>query len=227
MAGAARLLVVHAEPSMRGAIAGALRYAGFVTQAAATGRGAERAIDEFRPDLVVLDVMLPDLDGFEVARALSAARPRTPVILVSERDATRDKIAGLAVADDYVTRPFSLSEIVARVRAVLRRTRGESESVLRFADLVLDERRHEVRRAGEPVELTPREFGLLRFFMLNPHRVLTKHQILANVWEDDFDREPSVVETYVSYLRKKLDRRGPPLIQTVRLVGYALREPAA
>jgi two-component system, OmpR family, response regulator len=221
----ARVLVVDDEASIRGAIADALRRVGFATREAASGGAAVRAVAEFRPDLVVLDITLPDADGLEIASALGAVRPRTPVILLSKRDGTADKVAGLAVGDDYVTKPVTLSELVARVRALLRRTRGDSEGILRFADLVLDERKHVVRRAGEPVELTQREFELLRFFMLNPRRVLTKLQILDSVWCDDSAGDPSVVETYVSYLRKKLDRRGPALIRTVRLVGYALREP--
>src|ERR671936_265573 len=223
-ASAARVLVVDDEPSITDAVATALRYEGFETREVATGRGAEQAIDEFRPDLIVLDVMLPDLDGFEIAQRLRDGRHRAPVIFVTARDATEDKLAGLAVGDDYVTKPFSLVEIVARVRAVLRRTREEEEGVLRFADLVLNEETREVWRGPRSVELTPTEFNLLRFLMLNPRRVLTKRQILDNVWHYDFGGDPNVVETYVSYLRKKLDRLGPPLIQTIRLVGYALRD---
>jgi two-component system OmpR family response regulator len=146
------------------------------------------------------------------------------VIFLTARDATEDKVAGLALGDDYVTKPFSLAEIVARVRAVLRRTRGAEEGLLRFADMVMNEETREVWRGEERIELTPTEFNLLRFFMLNPRRVLTKRQILDNVWHYDFGGDPNVVETYVSYLRKKLDRLGPPLIQTIRLVGYAFRE---
>jgi len=221
-----RVLVVDDEQSITDAVATALRYEGFETREAATGRIAEKAIDEFRPDLVVLDVMLPDLDGFAIARRLRDGRQRTPVIFLTAKDATEDKLEGLAVGDDYVTKPFSLAEMVARVRAVLRRTRAEDdEEVLRFADLALNEETREVWRTDEPVELTRTEFDLLRFFMLNPRRVLTKRQILDNVWHYDFGGDPNVVETYVSYLRKKLDRLGPPLIRTIRLVGYALREP--
>jgi len=221
-----RVLVVDDEQSITDAVATALRYEGFETREAATGRIAEKAIDEFRPDLVVLDVMLPDLDGFAIARRLRDGRQRTPVIFLTAKDATEDKLEGLAVGDDYVTKPFSLAEMVARVRAVLRRTRAEDdEQVMRFADLTLNEETREVWRADEPVELTRTEFDLLRFLMLNPRRVLTKRQILDNVWHYDFGGDPNVVETYVSYLRKKLDRVGPPLIRTIRLVGYALREP--
>ncbi len=225
--GGLRVLVVDDEQSITDAVATALRYEGFETREAATGRIAEKAIDEFRPDLVVLDVMLPDLDGFAIARRLRDGRQRTPVIFLTAKDATEDKLAGLAVGDDYVTKPFSLAEIVARVRAVLRRTREEEDEILHFADLLLNEETREVWRADEPVELTRTEFDLLRFFMLNPRRVLTKRQILDNVWHYDFGGDPNVVETYVSYLRKKLDRIGPPLIRTIRLVGYALREAEA
>jgi two-component system, OmpR family, response regulator len=220
-----RVLVVDDEPSITDAVATALRYEGFETHEAASGRAVEPAIERFRPDLIVLDVMLPDLDGLQIARRLRDGQRRTPVIFLTARDATEDKVAGLAVGDDYVTKPFSLAEIVARVRAVLRRTRGGEEGVLRFADVVLDEETREVWRGGEAVELTPTEFNLLRFLMLNPRRVLSKRQILDQVWNYDFGGDANVVETYVSYLRKKLDRHGPPLIRTIRLVGYALREP--
>jgi two-component system, OmpR family, response regulator len=223
--GGLRVLVVDDEQSITDAVATALRYEGFETREAATGRLAEKAIDEFRPDLVVLDVMLPDLDGFSIARRLRDGRQRTPVIFLTAKDATEDKLAGLAVGDDYVTKPFSLAEIVARVRAVLRRTREDEDEILRFADLTLNEETREVWRSEETVELTRTEFDLLRFLMLNPRRVLTKRQILDNVWHYDFGGDANVVETYVSYLRKKLDRLGPPLIRTIRLVGYALREP--
>ena len=225
--GGLRVLVVDDEQSITDAVATALRYEGFETREAATGRLAEKAIDEFRPDLVVLDVMLPDLDGFSIARRLRDGRQRTPVIFLTAKDATEDKLAGLAVGDDYVTKPFSLAEIVARVRAVLRRTREDEDEILRFADLTLNEETREVWRSEEPVELTRTEFDLLRFLMLNPRRVLTKRQILDNVWHYDFGGDANVVETYVSYLRKKLDRLGPSLIRTIRLVGYALREPEA
>ena len=225
--GGLRVLVVDDEQSITDAVATALRYEGFETREAATGRLAEKAIDEFRPDLVVLDVMLPDLDGFSIARRLRDGRQRTPVIFLTAKDATEDKLAGLALGDDYVTKPFSLAEIVARVRAVLRRTREDEDEILRFADLTLNEETREVWRSEEPVELTRTEFDLLRFLMLNPRRVLTKRQILDNVWHYDFGGDANVVETYVSYLRKKLDRLGPSLIRTIRLVGYALREPEA
>jgi two-component system OmpR family response regulator len=220
-----RVLVVDDEPSITDAVATALRYEGFETREAATGRSAEQEIDSFRPDLVVLDVMLPDLDGFAIARRLRDGRQRVPIIFLTAKDATEDKLEGLSLGDDYVTKPFSLAEMVARVRTVLRRTRAaDEESVLEFSDLLLNEETREVWRGGEPVELTPTEFNLLRFLMLNPRRVLTKRQILDNVWHYDFGGDANVVETYISYLRKKLDRLGSPLIHTVRLVGYALRD---
>ena len=171
--------------------------------------------------------MLPDLDGLEVTRRLRADGIRVPVLFLTARDTVEDKIAGLTVGgDDYVTKPFSLAEVVARTHAILRRTGdgGAEDSRLRFADVVLDEDSHEVWRAGVAVRLTATEFNVLRFFMLNPRRVLSKSQILDHVWHYDFDGDVSVVETYVSYLRKKLEALGPPLIETIRLVGYTLRE---
>jgi two-component system OmpR family response regulator len=226
LGGGARVLVVDAEPVARNALAGAFRHGGFTTREAASGGAAAHAIAEFRPDLVVLEAALPDIDGFALARRLGERRPRTPMIFVTGRNATEDKVAGLAVGDDYVTKPCSVVEVVARARAVLRRTRREDHGVLRFADVLLSESSHEVRRAGGLVDLTPTEFNLLRYFMLNPRAVLTRRQILDNVWDDDVTVDRSVVETYVSYLRKKLDRSGPSLIRTVRGVGYTLREPA-
>jgi two-component system OmpR family response regulator len=223
---APRILVVDDEPSITDAVGTALRYAGFDVRADATGRGALAAASDFRPDLIVLDIMLPDLDGLEVTRRLRGDGVRTPVLFLTARDATEDKVSGLTVGgDDYVTKPFSLAEVVARVRAVLRRTApaAEEDGLLRVEDLVMDEESREVWRNGTPVHLTATEFNLLRYFMLNPRRVLSKSQILDHVWQYDFDGDANVVETYVSYLRKKLDRLGPPIIQTVRLVGYSLR----
>ena len=224
---ASRILVVDDESSITDAVGTALRYEGFDVREEATGRGALAAATAFRPDLIVLDVMLPDLDGLEVTRRLRAEGLRTPVLFLTARDATEDKVSGLTVGgDDYVTKPFSLAEVVARVRAVLRRTSpggGPAEGLLRFEDLVMDEESREVWRDGTPVHLTATEFNLLRYFLQNPRRVLSKAQILDHVWQYDFDGDANVVETYVSYLRKKLDRLGPPLIQTVRLVGYSLR----
>jgi two-component system OmpR family response regulator len=222
-----RVLVVDDEPSIVDAVATALRYEGFEVREATTGRAALAAAQEDPPDLVVLDVMLPDLDGLEVTRRLRADGIRVPILFLTARDSVEDKVAGLTVGgDDYVTKPFSLAEIVARAHAILRRTQGETngDGQLRFADVVLDQDTHEVWRAGNAVRLTATEFNLLRFFLLNPRRVLSKSQILDHVWHYDFGGDPNVVETYVSYLRKKLDRHGPTLIQTIRLVGYSLRE---
>jgi two-component system, OmpR family, response regulator len=223
-----RVLVVDDEANITDLVATVLRYEGFEVQTAATGRDGLKAVEDFRPHLVVLDVMLPDLDGFEVQRRL-ADEARVPVVFLTAKDTTDDKVRGLTMgADDYVTKPFSLEEFVARVRAVLRRAHGRDGSLgttLRFADLELDEERHEVYRAKTPIELTPTEFTLLRYLMLNARRVLSKSQILDHVWHYDFAGEANVVETYISYLRKKIDRFDPPLIHTVRGVGYCLRLP--
>jgi two-component system OmpR family response regulator len=222
-----QVLVVDDEASIVDAVATALRYEGFDVKEAGTGRAALAAAQEDPPDLVVLDVMLPDLDGIEVTRRLRADGIRVPVLFLTARDSVEDKVAGLTVGgDDYVTKPFSLAEIVARAHAILRRTHGETnnDGQLKFADVVLDQDTHEVWRGGAPVRLTATEFNLLRFFLLNPRRVLSKSQILDHVWHYDFGGDPNVVETYVSYLRKKLDQHGPSLIHTIRLVGYALRE---
>jgi two-component system OmpR family response regulator len=224
------ILVVDDEPSIVDAVATTLRYEGFDVSEATNGRTALAKAQESPPDLIVLDVMLPDLDGIEVTRRLRSDGIRVPVLFLTARDSVEDKVAGLTVGgDDYVTKPFSLAEVVARARAILRRTQGDPQASgrLSFADVELDEDSHEVWRAGVPVKLTATEFSLLRFFLLNPRRVLSKAQILDHVWHYDFGGDGSVVETYVSYLRKKLERLGPPLIETKRLVGYVLREPAA
>ncbi len=223
-----RILVVDDEPSIVDSVATSLRYEGFDVEEATNGRSALAAAQERTPDLIVLDVMLPDLDGIEVTRRLRADGIRVPVVFLTARDALDDKLTGLTVGgDDYVTKPFSLAELIARIRVILRRSLGdEDDGVLRFSDVELDEGTHEVRRAGIPIQLTATEFNLLRYFLLNPRRVLSKPQILDHVWHYDFDGEPNVVETYVSYLRKKLEKLGPPLIHTIRLVGYTLREPA-
>jgi two-component system OmpR family response regulator len=225
-AAARRVLVVDDEPSIVDAVATSLRYEGYEVEEAVSGREALAAVAAFEPDLVVLDVMLPDLDGVEVARRLRARGFDTAVLFLTARDATADKVSALqAGGDDYVTKPFSLAEIVARAQAILRRTAGTADGgVLRFADVVLDEATREVSRAGASIELTATEFELLRFLMQNPRRVLSKLQILQGVWHYDFAGNANVVETYVSYLRKKLDAHGPPLIKTVRLVGYMLDE---
>lgn len=224
-----RVLVVDDEQNIADVIAMALRYQGFGVETAGTGREALDAVGSFRPHLMVLDVMLPDMEGFDVAERLGAQRARVPILFLTARDATEDKVRGLTMGgDDYVTKPFSLEELVARIRTILRRTgAAEPESGrLVFEDLELDEDTREVTRAGVPVELTATEYRLLRYFMLNPRRVLTRAQLLDHVWEYDFGGDARVLETYVSYLRKKLDVGGAPaLIQTVRGVGYALRLP--
>ncbi|MGH9076040.1 MAG: response regulator transcription factor [Acidimicrobiales bacterium] len=222
----ARVLVVDDEPSIVDAVATCLRYEGFEVEEATTGRTALAKAQETNPDLIVLDVMLPDLEGVEVTRRLRADGVRAPVLFLTARDSVADKVAGLSVGgDDYVTKPFSLAEIVARARAILRRTLGDGgQGRLGFADVEMDEESHQVWRAGQAVELTATEFALLRFFLLNPRRVLSKSQILDHVWHYDFGGDANVVETYVSYLRRKLDTHGPPLIRTIRLVGYVLRD---
>ena len=221
---AQRILVVDDEPSIVDAVATALRYEGFEVDEATNGREALELVTRQEPDLIVLDWMLPDIDGLEVGRRLRSRGYRTAVLFLTAKDATENKVEALrAGGDDYVTKPFSLAEVVARIQAILRRTSGALPGdVLQFEDLVLDENRHEVYRGGKPVELTATEFNLLRFFMLNPRRVLAKGQILQNVWRYDFGGNANVVETYVSYLRRKLDALGPPLIKTVRQAGYML-----
>jgi two-component system OmpR family response regulator len=224
----ARVLVVDDEPSIADTIATALSYEGFAVESAADGRSALALVEKFRPDLMVLDVMLPDVDGISIARGLRADGVETPILFVTARDAPSDRIEGLtAGGDDYVTKPFTLAEVIARVHAILRRTYGATPATtsrLAFADLELDIDTHEVWRGRESLRLTATEFNLLRFFMENPRLVLSKTQILDNVWHYDFDGDPNVVETYVSYLRRKLDAHGLPLIHTIRLVGYTLRE---
>jgi len=219
-----RILVVDDEPSIVDAVATALRYEDYEVEEAVTGREALSAVARSEPDLVVLDWMLPDIEGIEVGRRLRQQGYKTAILFLTAKDATENKVEALrAGGDDYVTKPFSLAEIVARVQAILRRSAGPLPGdVLRFGDLVLDEDRHEVRRGDVPVQLTGTEFALLRFFMLNPRRVLSKSQILQNVWRYDFGGNSNVVETYVSYLRRKLDALGPPLIKTVRQAGYML-----
>jgi len=223
-----RILVVDDEPNIVDVVAMALRFQGFEVDTAGTGRDALAAVERFRPQVMVLDVMLPDMEGFEVAERLGAQRGHVPIIFLTARDATEDKLRGLSIGgDDYVTKPFSLEELVARIRVILRRTgAGEvDDSRLQFEDLELDEDTREVMRAGRPVDLTATEYRLLHYLMLNPRRVLTRSQILDHVWEYDFGGDARVLETYISYLRKKLDRHGPSLIHTARGVGYALRPP--
>jgi two-component system OmpR family response regulator len=223
-----RILVVDDEPNIVDVISLALRYQGFEVDSAGTGADAIAKVASFRPHLIVLDVMLPDMEGFDVAARLGAQQGRVPIIFLTARDATDDKIRGLTVGgDDYVTKPFSLEELIARIRTVLRRAGlAEAESSrLVFEDLELDDDAHEVMRGGTPIELTNTEYRLLRYLMLNPRRALTRTQLLEHVWDYDFGGDARVLETYVSYLRKKLDAHGPSLIHTVRGVGYALRQP--
>ena len=225
----ARILVVDDEAYITDLVSMALRYEGFEVAAAASGRQALGEAARFDPDLVVLDVMLPDMEGLEVCRRLRAAQGPVPVVFLTAKDATEDKVAGLTVGgDDYVTKPFSLEELVARIRAVLRRTRpAPSPGRLSFADLELDEDTHEVWRQQTPIQLTATEFKLLRYLVRNARRVVSKAQILDSVWHYDFGGNDNIVETYVSYLRRKVDRFDPPLIHTVRGAGYSLRLPSA
>jgi two-component system, OmpR family, response regulator len=227
-----QVLVVDDEPNIRELVQVALKFHGCSVTTAASGREALRQADAARPDLIVLDVMLPDLDGFEVCRRLRAAGNEVPVIFLTARDTSSDTVTGLALGgDDYVTKPFSVEALVARVRAVLRRasraTAGDHSerpgAALRVADLELDEDRWTVHRAGVPVELSPTEFRLLAYLMRHQGLVLTRAQLLENVWGWDYSGASQIVETYVSYLRRKLDPLGPPLIHTQRGVGYSLR----
>ena len=227
----ATVLVVDDDEFIRDLTSSALRIAGFVTTTSSSGLDALASIERQRPDLVVLDVGLPGVDGFEVCRRLRAAGDQTPVVFLTARDADEDKISGFTKGgDDYLTKPFSLEELVARVRAVLRRTGPPqaTPSRLRYADLELDEETLRVTRAGRPVQLSPTELKVLRFLLLNRERVLSKAQILDHVWDYDFGGNAGVVENYISYLRKKIDTEGlPPLIHTKRGVGYVLRKPTA
>jgi two-component system OmpR family response regulator len=219
-----KILVVDDEPSIVDAVGTALRYEGFDVEQAANGRDALAAATRGEPDLIVLDWMLPDLEGIEVGKRLRERGYKSAILFLTAKDAVENKVEALrAGGDDYVTKPFSLAELVARVHAVLRRTTPDGPSdVLRYHDLVLDEARHEVSRDGTRIDLTATEFNLLRYFMLNPRRVLSKGQILQNVWRYDFGGNANVVETYVSYLRRKLHAAGPPVIKTVRQAGYML-----
>ncbi len=225
------VLAVDDEEHNTELIAMGLSIGGMDVVRVGTGREALAQVEKQRPDLIVLDVMLPDLDGFEVARRLrqvEGAGTRVPIIFLTAKDATSDKIQGLKLGvDDYVTKPFSIEELVERVRAVLRRSRGSGpgEHRLAYADLELDEDTREVWRAGDLIELTPTEYRLLHYLLSNARRVLTRDQILERVWDYTFSANASVLETYISYLRQKVDRTDPPLIQTVRGVGYSLRLP--
>ncbi|WP_103379978.1 response regulator transcription factor [Pseudonocardia dioxanivorans] len=224
---AVRVLVVDDEATLSDLLGMALRYEGWDVRTEADGASAVRAAREFRPDAVVLDVMLPDLDGLEVLRRMRADTPDVPVLFLTAKDAVEDRVAGLtAGGDDYVTKPFSLEELVARLRGLLRRsgmTAARQGSELAVGDLTLDEDSHEVRRGDVEVDLTATEFELLRFLMRNPRRVLSKAQILDRVWHYDFGGQSNVVELYISYLRKKIDNGRAPMIHTVRGAGYVLK----
>ena len=224
-----RILVVDDEENITDLVATALRYERLEVEVAHTGRQAMRAVSSFRPHLIVLDVMLPDWDGFEVTKRLAGQRERVPVLFLTARDATGDRVRGLTLGgDDYVTKPFSLEELIARIRAILRRTHESADGSARlvYGDLEMDDDLHQVWRAGRSVELTATEYKLLRYLLANAPRVLTKSQILDHVWNYDFGGDGNVVETYISYLRKKVDRAQPSLIHTVRGVGYCLRLPS-
>ena len=222
-----RVLVVDDEANIAELISMALRYEGFDVRAAHTGTKAVSTAKEFRPDAVVLDIMLPDFDGLEVLRRMRATEPDVPVVFLTARDAVEDRVAGLtAGGDDYVTKPFSLEELVARLRGLLRRSgarQAVASSLLVVGDLELDEDSHEVFRSGEEITLTATEFELLRFLMRNPRRVLSKAQILDRVWNYDFGGQANVVELYISYLRKKVDAGREPMIHTMRGAGYVLK----
>ena len=227
-----RVLVVDDEKSISDLISTSLRFVGFDVRTAATGSEALTVAEEFKPQAVVLDVMLPDLDGFEVCRQLRSEGLNVGVLFLTAKDGMEDKVAGLTIGgDDYMTKPFSLEELVARLRALLRRIGvveiDTDDEKIRFADLELNEATHEVHRAGHLLEMSPTEFQLLRYLLINADRVVSKSQILDHVWQYDFRGDAGIVETYISYLRKKIDSFDPPLIHTVRGVGYRLRLPAA
>jgi two-component system, OmpR family, response regulator len=225
-----RVLVVDDEPSIVDVLCTGLRHHGYDVESAFTGAEALGQARDWRPHAIVLDVMLPDMEGFEVVRRLAAQRSDVPVLFLSARDNTADKVRGLELGgDDYVTKPFSIEELVARLRVIMRRAGAVAATPepLRFADLQLDEDLREVTRAGVPVELTVTEYRLLRYLMVNARRVMTRAQLLDHVWGYDFGGDARVLETYISYLRRKLDAHGPPLVHTVRGVGYVLRMPRA
>jgi two-component system OmpR family response regulator len=221
----ARVLVVDDEENIAFLVHSALRVEGYETQSASSGAEAFDRVRSFGPDLVVLDVMLPDVDGFELLARMRAAGEEMPVIFLTARDAAEDRVRGLTIGgDDYVVKPFSLEELIARVRTVLRRSGfAQRSSVLRCADLELDDDRHRVMRAGREIHLSPTEYKLLRYLLLNVGRVLSKSQILDHVWDYDFGGDGSAVETYISYLRRKVDDGDPRLIHTIRGVGYTIR----
>lgn len=235
----ATIAVVDDEPSIRELLMASLHFSGFEVVSASTGSEAIEVIEKAKPDLIVLDVMLPDIDGFTVTRRIRQEGIDAPVLFLTARDDTQDKVMGLTVGgDDYVTKPFSLEEVVARIRAILRRTRqeGESDPIIRVADLEINEDSHDVTRAGEIVDLSPTEYKLLRYLMDNEGRVLSKAQILDHVWQYDWGGDAAIVESYISYLRKKVDgvtytdedgkkKKVVPLIQTKRGIGYMIRAP--
>ncbi|EXG82442.1 response regulator transcription factor [Cryptosporangium arvum] len=226
-----RVLVVEDEPTIRSLLEFAFHRSGYQVSSAETARAALAEIDRGEPHLLVLDVMLPDTDGIELTRQLRASGNGVPVLLLTARTALRDRVAGLAAgADDYVAKPFDIEEVLLRVEAILRRTapssgRSAPDQVLRYADLELNVTLHEVHRAGEHIALSPTEFKLLRYLLAHAGKVVTKAQILDHVWSYGFGGDQSIIETYVKYLRRKVDRFDPPLIQTVRGVGYSLRSP--
>jgi len=227
---AQRILVVDDESSISDLISTSLRFVGFDVRTAANGAQALQIAEEFKPHAMVLDVMLPDLDGFEVCKQIRNEGVETGVLFLTAKDGMDDKVKGLTLGgDDYMTKPFSLEELVARLRALLRRTGvtqiDQDEEKIRFADLELDEATHEVRRAGQLLDLSPTEFLLIRYLLINADRVVSKSQILDHVWQYDFRGDAGIVETYISYLRKKIDIFDPPLIHTIRGVGYRLRMP--
>lgn len=224
---ATRLLLVDDEDNLRSMLDAALRHSGFDVHPVANGRDAIAAVPTVQPDLIVLDVMLPDLDGFDVCKRLRSSGDRTPVLFLTARDATEDKVRGLTLGgDDYLVKPFSLEELVARITAVLRRA-GLDPALeeLRCDDLAMDDEAHLVTKGGQEVNLSPTEYNLLRYLLVNKGRVVSKAQILDHVWDYDFGGDGGVVETYVGYLRRKLDTSTPRLIQTIRGVGYTLRSP--
>lgn len=225
-----RILIVDDEPNIRDLLTTSLRFAGFAVRAVGNGAAAISAVLEEEPDLIILDVMLPDMNGFGVTKRLRASGYTSPILFLTAKDDTEDKIMGLTVGgDDYVTKPFSLDEIVARIKAILRRTmQADEESTIRAGEVSMDQDTHEVLVNGTPIELSPTEFKLLRYMMLNPNRVLSKAQILDHVWEYDFNGDAGIVESYISYLRRKLDALSTePLIQTKRGFGYMLKAKAA
>ena len=224
---APRILVVDDEPNIRDLLVTSLRFAGYQVRAVSNGAQTISAVLEEEPDLIILDVMLPDMNGFGVTKRLRASGYTSPILFLTAKDDTDDKIEGLnAGGDDYVTKPFSLDEIVARIKAILRRTmQAEEEAVIRTGELTMDQDTHEVFIGDEPIELSPTEFKLLRYLMLNPNRVLSKAQILDHVWDYDFRGESGIVESYISYLRRKIDTGDKRLLHTLRGVGYVLREP--